>query len=106
MHYFVCCLGFFFTCFHVAGVDDFYVTSQKLAVIETTNSVFNTSLYDAITPKSVPYWVRVTVANRMASTAAEWHNVFYRHNSGTYNNQWMTFDYKAFTPVSQTAVLF
>ena len=83
----------------IAGVDDFYVTSQQLTVIETTNSVFNTSLFDAVTPVgTVPYWVRATAANRLASTAPEWHANFYRFNSGTYNNQWMTVDYKLFTP--------
>lgn len=83
----------------IAGVDDFYVTSQKLTVIETTNSVFNTSLFDAVTPVgTVPYWVRATAANRLAATTPEWHANFYRFNSGTYNNQWMTVDYKLFTP--------
>ena len=28
----------------IAGIDDFYVTSQQLTVIETTNGVYNTSL--------------------------------------------------------------
>ena len=83
----------------IAGIDDFYVTSQNLAVIETTNSVFNTSLFDAVTAAgTVPYWVRATLANRVASTAPEWHEAFYKFNSGTYNNQWMTVDYKLFTP--------
>ena len=82
----------------IAGVDDFYTTDRQLAVIETTNSVFNGSLYDLVTPRSVPYWARVTVATRGASTGKQWHAAFYRENSGTYNNQWMTVDYKLFTP--------
>ncbi len=72
----------------LAGFDDFYVTSQKLVVIETTNSVFNTSLYDLVLPTSVLYWIRVLVATRAASSAPDWHSIFYTHNSGTYNNQW------------------
>ena len=36
---------------------------------------------------TVPYWVRVTVANRVASTGPAWHTAFYKYNSGTYNNQ-------------------
>ena len=82
----------------IAGIDDFYVTSQKLTVIETTNNVFDTSLFDHVTPSTVPYWVRVTVANRLASNGPDWHEAFYKFNSGTYNNQWMTVDYKLFTP--------
>jgi hypothetical protein len=82
----------------LASIDDFYLTSQRLAVMETTNSVFNGSLYDKITVESVPYWARVLVATRGATTAPEWHTLFYEQNSGTYNNQWMTVDYKLFTP--------
>ena len=66
--------------------------------IETTNGVFNNSLYDQIRPQgSVPYWARVTAANRLASSAEAWHTAFYEYNSGTYNNQWMTVHCKRFT---------
>jgi len=82
----------------LAGIDDFYVTSQKLVVIETTNSVFNNALFDSVTTSTVPYWVRVIVANQLAASSPAWHSVFYKFNSGTYNNQWMTVDYKLFTP--------
>lgn len=40
------------------------------------------------------------VANRLASSAADWVNIFKRHNSGTYNNQWMVVDYSVFKPGS------
>jgi hypothetical protein len=49
--------------------------------METTNSVFNTSLYDAISVESVPYWSRVVVAARVATSSPEWHEVFYKQNS-------------------------
>ncbi|KGL77252.1 Putative phospholipase B-like 2, partial [Tinamus guttatus] len=38
------------------------------------------------------------VANRLARSGAEWAALFQRLNSGTYNNQWMVVDYKAFSP--------
>lgn len=66
--------------------------------METTNSIFNTSLYDYVTPQSVMYWIRAVVANRMAKDAVSWHQIFQRYNSGTYNNQWMVFDHNRFTP--------
>ena len=40
-----------------------------------------------LSPKSVLSWQRVRVANLMAASAAEWVELFKRHNSGTYNNQ-------------------
>ncbi len=35
------------------SMDDFYMLSSNMTVIETTNQIFNTSLYDFITPQSV-----------------------------------------------------
>jgi len=79
--------------------DDWYITSSNLVVMETTNGVMNNSLYwNFITEQSVMYWVRIIVANRMASNGQEWSNYFALYNSGTYNNQWMIVDYKLFTP--------
>eukprot|EP01006_Ploeotia_vitrea_P042310 TRINITY_DN66617_c2_g2_i1.p1 TRINITY_DN66617_c2_g2~~TRINITY_DN66617_c2_g2_i1.p1 ORF type:complete len:551 (+),score=24.45 TRINITY_DN66617_c2_g2_i1:29-1654(+) len=80
--------------------DDFYVVSAGLSVIETTNSVFNSSLFrDYIHPgQQVPYWLRVATANRMAHDAADWGPIFSKYNSGTYNNQWIVVDIKKFTP--------
>ena len=82
----------------MASIDDFYLTSQQIVITETTNNVFNNSLFDLVTVQSVPYWVRVTVASKLATSAQQWHDLFYKYNSGTYNNQWMTLDYKLFTP--------
>ena len=36
------------------------------------------------------------VATRLANTSEQWTRAFRRHNSGTYNNQWMIVDYKRF----------
>lgn len=77
-----------------ASVDDFYVTSQDLSVIETTNSFFNATLFKLIDHKSFPAWIRVMTANRMSENAEEWGKHFEQYNSGTYNNQWMTLDMK------------
>jgi len=46
------------------------------------------------------YWVRVLVSNRLANTGSEWMKVMEKHNSGTYNNQWMVTDFKKFNPGS------
>jgi len=82
----------------IASVDDFYITSQKLVVIETTNGIFNNTLYDLITAECVVSWIRTVVANRMAASGAIWAEIFALQNSGTYNNQWFVVDYKLFTP--------
>jgi len=84
---------------NLQSTDDFYITTQKLFVAETTNDVFNNSLYvDFISPQSVPDWIRVIISNRMASSGEEWANTYSQHNSGTYNNQWQVVDFKLFTP--------
>jgi len=84
------------------STDDFYITSSKLVVMETTNSVYNKSLYlDYFSEKTVPEWIRIMIANRMAGSGKEWVSIFGLYNSGTYNNQWQVVDYKLFTPGSK-----
>jgi len=78
--------------------DDFYITGQRLVVMETTNNVMNASLYANVTTDTVPYWIRIGVANRMSDSGPEWMKHFGMYNSGTYNNQWMVLDTKLFTP--------
>ena len=83
----------------VHSVDDYYVTNQKLVVIETTNDIQNDTLYDYIVALgSVPYFLRINLANRLSQSGAEWSKYFSSYNSGTYNNQWMVVDYKQFSP--------
>jgi hypothetical protein len=81
------------------STDDFYLTTQQLYVAETTNDVFNSSLYlDFISPQTVPEWIRIILANRMGGSGSEWVDIYSQFNSGTYNNQWQIVDYKLFTP--------
>ena len=69
--------------------DDWFITlNNKLVVTETTNGVFNTSLFSAMTSETIPYFIRVQVANMLATTGPEWHTIFSRYNNGGYNNQW------------------
>lgn len=83
----------------LSSKDDFYITSRALVVMETTNSIFNHSLYaNYLTPNSVLTWVRSIVANRMSHNGEQWVNTFKRYNSGSYNNQWIIVDYKLYTP--------
>ena len=83
----------------LVSVDDFYLTDQGMAIIETTLNVDNASMYVGnIVPESLLYWVRVTVVTRVTSNAKDWVTEFSRYNSGTYNNQWMVLDLKLFTP--------
>lgn len=84
----------------LSSIDDFYVTSAKLGVMETTNPIFNNDLYDLIVPESILYWHRVQVANRMADSGEEWNQVYSKYNSGTYNNQNMVVDLKKVDPIN------
>jgi len=68
-----------------------------MTIAETTNSVMNISLYQFVVPQTVPYWIRVMVANRMSSSGSEWNQIFSMYNSGTYNNQYIIVDYKLYT---------
>lgn len=67
--------------------DDYVITSNKLAIVETTLNLFNNTLYnDFFRIASVPYWLRVQLANQ-ARTGPEWHQIFSKFNNGGYNNE-------------------
>ena len=74
--------------------DDFYVTSQDLSVIETTNIFYNSTFYELMVPETLLTWQRVIIANRMSQSAEEWSTHFSPYNSGTYNNMYMVLDMK------------
>jgi hypothetical protein len=76
--------------------------------METTNPVFNSKLYDWVSPKTLPCWMRSFLASRLAASASQWTDIFARYfsgthtfalchkrarahrtHSGTYNNMWM-----------------
>lgn len=82
----------------LSSKDDFYITSSSLAVYETTNAIFNTSLYSLLNPHTLLTFVRSTVADYVATTGEQWTDIFSRHNSGTYNNQFGVIDMKLFVP--------
>jgi hypothetical protein len=63
--------------------DDYFLTDTGLQVSETTNDVFNKSLYQYTTTRTVPYWVRITVATRLSTNAQQWIRYAGLYNSGT-----------------------
>ncbi len=69
-----------------------------MTIIETTIENNNPDLFHNILPISVPEWIRIVVANRLANSGADWVEKFFVFNDGTYNNEWMIADYKQFTP--------
>ncbi|KAK5577941.1 hypothetical protein RB653_002889 [Dictyostelium firmibasis] len=80
----------------LSSIDDFYLLDTKIVVIETTNGLMNNNLYHLITSQSVLSWMRVIVANRLATSGESWCQAFSLYNSGTYNNQWIVVDYNKF----------
>lgn len=85
----------------LASADDYTLIGSGLASIETTIGIYNNTLYTDQFIKPVGQlhcWIRSIIANSLAATAREWTKIFARYNSGTYNNQWVVVDYKAFKP--------
>ncbi len=80
---------------NVFSTDDYYITSQNMVVQETSIENFNSSMWKGLNATNFVFeFIRNTVANRLATSGAEWATVFSRLNSGTYNNQFMIVDYK------------
>ncbi|KAG7460046.1 hypothetical protein MATL_G00217170 [Megalops atlanticus] len=76
----------------LVSLDDFYLLGSGLLMTQTTNNVFNTSLFSLVTPQSLLAWQRVRLAHSLARTGEQWAQVFSKYNSGTYNNQYMVVD--------------
>ncbi|XP_032218792.1 phospholipase B-like 1 isoform X2 [Nematostella vectensis] len=76
------------------SLDDFYIMDSKLVMLQTTNNVFNKSLYEQVVPESLFSWQRVRLANLVASSGRQWADIVGQYNSGTYNNQYMVLDLK------------
>ena len=51
-------------------------------MVQTTNNVFNTSLYKYVSTESLLAWHRVRLANLMAHSGEEWAEVYEQYNSG------------------------
>jgi hypothetical protein len=82
----------------VWSVDDFYINSAHLAIMETTNSVYDASLYKRVNPTQVLTWLRAALSARLSSSGPQWAQNFQRYATGTYANQWIVFDYNRFVP--------
>lgn len=76
----------------LSSIDEFYFLDSKLLIMGTSNSVYNNDLYDLIKYDSILVWARQIVANRLASSAENWTEIFKRENSGTNNGQTMILD--------------
>ncbi|CAG5124849.1 unnamed protein product [Candidula unifasciata] len=79
---------------YLESLDDFYLLGSGLVMLQTTNSIYNSSLYKLVKPQSLMAWQRVRIANMMAHNGKEWTEIVSKYNSGTYNNQYMVVDTK------------
>ena len=53
-----------------------------LVMLQTTNNIFNKTLYDTVTPDALLAWHRVRLANWLASGGGEWASYISQYNSG------------------------
>ena len=53
-----------------------------MVMLQTTNSIFNMSLYELVKPQSLLAWQRVRVANMMSHSGREWAMNVAEENSG------------------------
>ncbi|KAK3787397.1 hypothetical protein RRG08_032354 [Elysia crispata] len=78
----------------LVSLDDFYLMDSGMVMLQTTNNIFNASLYKQVVPQSLMAWQRVRIANMMAHGGQQWSQILDKYNSGTYNNQYMVIDLK------------
>jgi len=80
------------------SLDDFYMLDSGLTWTQTSLPVMNKTLHTLVHHESLLAWQRVRVASAMAHTGKEWYQVFKKHHSGTYSNQYMIVDMNLFEP--------
>ena len=66
----------------LASMDDFYLLGGQMVMIQTTNNIFNMSLYSLVKPESLLAWHRVRIANSMARNGKDWAQIVGFMNSG------------------------
>jgi len=76
-----------------SSLDDFYILDSSRVVTETTLEPFNNDVYNFIHHDSLPYWIRITLANLVFTDQKSWADAFFQYRSGTYNNQWLIIDF-------------
>jgi len=69
----------------ITSMDDYYQMNNGLVVMETTNSVINSDLFNLIVPQSLFSGQRVRVANMMANSGEEWFHAVRKYNSGSFS---------------------
>jgi len=78
----------------LSSTDDWYIINDKFIITETTLEVMQENLYRYILDIKhyVPDFMRVMLANRMATNGLSWVFWLSYYNTGTYNSQWMILD--------------
>ena len=89
----------------LTSIDDFMLVKKKdssasrpLVIMETTNTIFDTTLYQKVNHRSLLSYQRVSAANYLAASGKEWVKLVVEHSSGTYANQYMALDLSLFQP--------
>ncbi|KAK8878118.1 hypothetical protein M9Y10_004882 [Tritrichomonas musculus] len=80
----------------ISSYDDFYLADSGLYVLETTLNNYNEDLYKVVVPQSLFTWMRAYYSTWVAKNGSDWAKTFIRHNSGTYNNQYVIVDTNKF----------
>jgi len=82
----------------LSSTDDFYISSNKIMVTETTLNVLNLDSYASHRSpnKYIPNFLRVNTATLFSNSARNWMTSMCQYNTGTYSSQWSVLDYKVF----------
>lgn len=90
---------------YLSSLDDFYIMDRYiqylymcvlylvcvlllcsgLMMLQTTNAVFDHSIYSRVTHDALLAWQRVRIANWLATNGKDWSDYVSQYNSGVYN---------------------
>lgn len=82
--------------------DDFYVTSNNLAIAQTTLTSINKYIYKDLIDMNfyVPEFIRIMTTNYISQNGKEWFLNYKSYSSHIYSTQWLILDYKVLKKIN------
>jgi hypothetical protein len=72
--------------------------------METSFNNNNKDNYKDLNPRTVPCWLRQSIAANLARNVEEWADYFLKARSGTHNNQWVIVGPSKLDPLKNTII--
>jgi len=78
------------------SLDNYYIIDNNRVIAESTLETERDDAFEYLHYDSLPYWIRLTVANLGFTDQKSWADIYLKHRSGTANAQWLIIDFNSY----------